>query len=181
MANNNVGVPSWLWVTTPLVTVSFVTAMFFLGQVPASDELDAVKGDAKAALQSGIERAKKDIEDAANNIEYQYEFYQLLEQQTIEVPEIDAYRSTPKGASPKYQYRLQAGSFRSDEDANRLRSQLLLEGLPAYQETNQIGEAIWHRVFVGPFTDRSKLNRAQDTLADFNISPLLLKSTVAEG
>lgn len=175
------GVPAWLWVLTPALLVGFIAAMFYLSTVPAGDELEAIQGDAREALQSGIDKALEDVEQAAAKIKPKYEFYRLLENQTVDVPEIKEYKSTPKDAQPKFEYRLQAGSFRNSDDAGRLRSQLILEGLPAYQEINNSGNGTWHRVFVGPFTDRSKLNKAQDQLANFNISPLLLKTRLEQG
>lgn len=175
------GAPGWLWVLTPALAVGFVAAMFYLSTVPASNELDAVQGNAREALKSGIDRARKDIERAAAEAKPTYDFYRLLENQTVDVPKIDAYKSTPKDAKPTYTYRLQAGSFRNEDDAGRLRSQLLLEGLAAYQESNTSANGTWYRVFVGPFTNRSALNKAQDQLADFNISPLVLKSRIEEG
>ena len=39
----------------------------------------------------------------------------------------------------------------------------------------EINGNTWFRVYVGPFTDRSKLNKAQDMLVARSISPLVLK------
>ena len=35
--------------------------------------------------------------------------------------------------------------------------------------------SVWHRVMVGPFTSRSKLNHAQDILADANTESMVVK------
>ena len=87
-------IPKWVWVTTPTLAVAFAGFILYLSTIPTGDELDAVKGDAKKAFEQGIEQAKK---KAAEQLpEPSYEFYKLLENQTVEVPEVEAYKSTPK-------------------------------------------------------------------------------------
>ena len=167
-------IPKWVWITTPTLAVAFVAFIMFLTTIPTGDELNAVKGDAKKALQLGIEQAKK---KAAEELpKPSYEFYKLLENQTVEVQEVEEYKSTPKDAATKYEYRLKAGSFRSEDDAERLRGDLILQGLPAYREEKTVNDSTWHRVLIGPFTNRSKLNKAQDILVSNNISPLVHKT-----
>ena len=175
MSEGGSKIPKWVWITTPTLALAFVGFILYLTTIPAGDELDAVKGDARKALQLGVEKAKE--ETAKQVSKPAYEFYKLLENQTVEVPEVEAYQSTPKG-DVNYQYRLQAGSFRSADDAERLRASLLLEGLTAYRQESTVNGSTWHRVFVGPFTDRSKMNKAQDLLAERSISPLVLKEEV---
>ena len=171
MADNGSNIPKWVWVITPTLAVAFLGFILYLSTVPAGNELDAVKGDARKALQQGAEAIKNTAKDAPKP---DYDFYRLLENQTVEVPKVEAYKSTPKD-DIRYEYRLQAGSFRSLDDAERLRASLILEGLPAYRQESSVNGNTWHRVFVGPFTDRSRLNKAHDMLVARSISPLELR------
>ena len=125
MSDGGSKIPKWVWITTPTLAVAFIGFILFLTTLPAGDELGAVKGDAKDALKRGLEQAKKQVEEDTPKLDY--EFYKLLENQTVEVPEVKEYKSTPKNAPGKYEYRLQAGSFRNLEDAERLRSSLILQ------------------------------------------------------
>lgn len=175
MSDSSSHIPKWVWITTPTLAVAFIGFILFLTTIPAGDEMDAVKGDARKVLQQGVEKAKE--ETAKQTSKQSYEFYKLLENQTVEVPKVDAYKSTPKDDA-SYQYRLQVGSFRNAEDAERMRASLLLEGLTAYREASTVNGNTWHRVFVGPFSDRSKMNKAQDVLAARSISPLVVKEPV---
>lgn len=170
-------IPGWIWITTPTLAIAFVGFIVYLSTLPASDELDAVKGDAKAALQSGLERAKKETVRQVTGDDV-YEFYQLLEQQKVDVPRVKEYVSTPKDSTLSYEYLLQAGSFRSPEDAETMRANLLLLGLNTYQEATNVKGDPWYRVMVGPFTNRSKMNKAQDVLVSNNISPVLTKKPI---
>jgi len=173
-------VPGWVWITTPTLAIAFAGFVVYLSTLPSSDEMAAVQGDARNVLQQGIDRARSKVEEKAaesmgEEAKSAYDFYKLLEEQKVEAPKVDAYKSTPKDSTVQYQYVLQAGSFRNGDDAERMRANLLLMGMDAYQEATDTGNGIWHRVYVGPFTNRSKLNKAMDILVSNNISPLTLK------
>ncbi|MEK9712891.1 MAG: SPOR domain-containing protein [Thalassolituus sp.] len=179
MSDGGRKIPGAVWVVTPAIALAFVGFIGYLSTVPSDNELDAVKGDARKALESSVERMKEDAARIEEKAKTSYDFYRLLEKQTVEVPEVEEYRSTPKEAAAKYEYRLQAGSFRSETDADRMRGELILEGLPAYLESSTVNGSTWHRVFVGPYVDRSKLNKAQDILVSRNVSPLVLKQKIS--
>jgi cell division protein FtsN len=177
-------IPKIVWVLTPLLAVGFIAFLFFLKTVPSGDELDAVKGDAKKVLQSGVKRAK---EEAKKEIEKQvarpaYDFYKLLEDSEVPVPKAEDshYQSTPKSEIAKYQYTLQAASFRSNEQADRLKVQLIMENLISSIEQVDVKGTSYYRVMVGPFTDRSKMNKAQDVLANHRINALVIKKPIKE-
>lgn len=107
----------------------------------------------------------------------EYDFYSMLPQSEVVAPKVEEYSSKRADtAAQQYAFLLQAGSFRSPEEADKLRAKLLLEGLNVQTSkiTNQNG-SIWYRVMVGPFTSRSKLNSAQDVLADANTESLVIK------
>jgi len=160
---------------TAVLLAVFVGALALLKTVPSDDDADSVKRDVQTVIKASAEQARKDAEKAATAAKPSYDFYRLLEKQTVEVPQVSEYKSTPKGAETEYEYRLQAGSFRSASDADRMRAGLILSGLPAYTESSSVNDSTWHRVFVGPYTNRSRMNKAQDVLASQNISPLVLK------
>ena len=177
MSDYSSRIPGWIWITTPTLAIAFVGFLFYLSTLPSGNELDAVKGDAKTALEQGIERAREEAARQAG-AEDVYEFYKLLEQQKVEVPEVKEYKSTPKDAELSYEYLLQAGSFQAPEDAEAMRANLLLLGLTTYQKSADIKGKQWYRVFVGPFDNRSKMNKAHDILVANNISPILSKKPV---
>lgn len=183
MADKGKTIPGWVWVTTPALAAAFAGFLFYLSTVPPGQEIETVKKDAHKVFRTTVDKVREGadaVEEKVDQAKPAYDFYKLLESQTVDVDKVDAYHSTPKDAETNYQYILQAGSFRSADDADRMRAELLLEGLNAYDESSQVNGAVWHRVYVGPFTDRSKLNKAQDTLVSLNISPLVLKRKVEE-
>ena len=73
-------------------------------------------------------------------------------------------------------YVLQVGSFRGSGDAESMRARLALIGLEAVVQTVAIdGEAAWHRVRAGPYTELRALNRARIRLRENRIEALALK------
>lgn len=172
MANKSNQVPKWVWMITPTLAIAFLGFILYLTTIPPDSELEAVKGDARKVMQASVDKVKK--EPVPTPQKPNYDFYKLLEKQTVEVPKVGAYKSTPKD-EVVYEYRLQVGSFRSQSDAERLRASLLLEGMSAYSQSVEANGNTWHRVMVGPFTDRSKMNRAYDELVARNIKPLELR------
>ena len=73
-------------------------------------------------------------------------------------------------------YVLQVGSFRNSAEAERRRASLALLGLEARVQTIAIdGEAIWHRVQVGPYDELNALNNARVRLRENDIEAIALK------
>lgn len=73
-------------------------------------------------------------------------------------------------------FMLQAASFREPGDASRLAGRLRDFGLLAkISEVKAGGGDTWHRVQVGPYSDRRELTRAQDLMVTQGIEPLLIQ------
>lgn len=106
-----------------------------------------------------------------------YKFYKLLPESEVVPAKVEAYKSTPKSAVDYSKHLLQAGSFKRSSDAESLRAKLLLEGLPnvTTSKVTSSSGAVWHRVRLGPFPSRSKLNKAYDRLVRMNLQPLHIK------
>lgn len=72
-------------------------------------------------------------------------------------------------------YLLQAGSFRSRADADRMRANLLMSGLdPTIIEVKIANDELWYRVQVGPYHTEAALKQAEAQLAEHNIEALKL-------
>ena len=109
--------------------------------------------------------------------EKRFEFYEMLPKSEVTTSDPTVYKSTPKTAVAQQQYLLQAGSFRSAQDADRMRAQLILLGLPNVRsEKTSSGNGIWYRVRTGPFKNRTELSAATNKLAKQNIFPLKIKA-----
>ncbi|TWC14808.1 MULTISPECIES: SPOR domain-containing protein [unclassified Pseudomonas] len=78
-------------------------------------------------------------------------------------------------AAPVTKFFLQAGSFRKEADADKVRAQIILQGQSVSVESGTVKDETWYRVMVGPFSNREELTKAQKQLASSGFSNLLLQ------
>jgi cell division protein FtsN len=83
--------------------------------------------------------------------------------------------SAPPAAEPRGGYMLQAASFRSRAEADRLRAQLLLSDLPASIGEVSVDNSVWYRVTVGPFPDEAATDVARERLRERNLTAIPLR------
>lgn len=99
----------------------------------------------------------------------------------MEVPvndvEVDPIRN--RDADGTNQYLLQVASFHSQEDADRLRARLTLQGLDTQIQRVVIdGKNTYYRVRTGPYARLSDMERARDQLRGQGLPPIPLKIPV---
>jgi hypothetical protein len=70
------------------------------------------------------------------------------------------------------EFLLQAASFRSEADAERLRAALLLLDLPAATQSISLPSGVWYRVIVGPFDSEAVAERALTRLRENDIAAI---------
>jgi cell division septation protein DedD len=154
-----------------LATVAFVYATGNrhktpeLGNAPRPEPHRAAPGDDPAA--GGGKSAEK------------YDFYQMLPNFEVVVPEKDkdVKRDLPAGAPIERPgvYVLQAGSYRNESDAERVRSQLALQGVAAKVQRVAVDADVWHRVRIGPITDLAELNKVRKQLQAADVDALVIR------
>ncbi|WP_370280543.1 SPOR domain-containing protein [Pontibacterium sp.] len=177
--------PIKLLLVTVLMTGALGYLLYSLVQVkPGSGTVTTVskptpkpKTEAKPAakVQEKSKPAPQPQQTAKD--EKRFEFYEMLPKSEVTTSDPTVYKSTPKTAVAQQQYLLQAGSFRSAQDADRMRAQLILLGLPNVRsEKTTSGNGIWYRVRTGPFKNRTELSAATNKLAKQNIFPLKIKA-----
>jgi cell division protein FtsN len=83
--------------------------------------------------------------------------------------------ATPAKAPTSTQFFLQAGSFRKQSDADKVRAQITLLGQSVRIESGIVRDETWYRVLVGPFSSREPLSQAQKQLANNGFRNLLLQ------
>lgn len=87
-----------------------------------------------------------------------YDFFTLLPEKEVVVPDYEIKtrnREEKAGKSRAVRYMMQAGSFRNNKDADRLKAKLALIGIESKIELARIGDVNWHRVKLGPFLNMS--------------------------
>jgi len=108
----------------------------------------------------------------------QYDFYDMLPKFEVVVPEKerDVRRDLPSARVERPGvYVLQAGSYRNQADADRVRTQLGKQGITATVQRVAVDADVWHRVRVGPLRDLDQVNRMRDALRAADIDTLVIR------
>jgi cell division septation protein DedD len=159
--------PGWLWLFAGVLLGILIMSLTKLSEMPSDQGTESVDN-------TSTENA--DGATGEHGTKPRFDFYTLLRESEVIVPD------TPDTASPTHPanstdiFLLQVGSFKSNRDADSLRARLLLLNLDAkIEKVSPRKNETWHRVIVGPFSDRSELADARGKLASTGIDSLLLK------
>jgi len=105
-----------------------------------------------------------------------FDFYTILPETEIIVPDYEINtrsREEQLGKAKTSKYILQAGSFRDFSEADKLRARLALMGIESRIEKAKIGNAIWNRVKIGPYTRSSSVSTIKKRLKKSGIDVIV--------
>lgn len=178
---------AWVWLLMGLIPGLLIALLVYLGgynvggrsgasipSAPAKSEIDT------RAVRKAPE--SKPLPDPPAPLKPRFDFYTILPEMEVAVPEQEVSGETQQGM-PQVEkpgtYILQAGSFRSFEEADRLKASLVLLGIEASIQTVTINNKdTWHRVHIGPYKDLAELNQIRARLKQNHIEAVLLKVKV---
>ncbi len=131
---------------------------------------------APAPVKKAVAEAKP-----AETKDKRFDFYEILPQYEVVVPEVETPANGGRVASTKPveepgSYVLQVASFRAFADADRLQAKLALLGIESRVQRVTIDDDVFHRVRVGPITDLNELNRVRRQLRDAGLESMLMKA-----
>lgn len=107
-----------------------------------------------------------------------YDFYEMLPNFEVVVPEREAAVRRDAPAAPVERagaYVLQVGSYRNFAEADRIRAQLVLQGIESKVQRVSVDNDTWHRVRIGPISDLRELNRIRDRLREADMDLLVIR------
>ncbi len=170
----------WLWFVAGLLVGVAGTLVaefreYFSAESVVQAVRDAASSDRPEASTEGNEQTPEKKAERPR-----FEFYTMLPEAEVVVleNELTGARTTAsqQAQDDDVTYVLQAGSFRELAQADRLKAELTLIGMPAQIQTVSIeGGTKWHRVRVGPFTNLQALNKARAELQRNGLKVMVLK------
>jgi cell division protein FtsN len=123
--------------------------------------------------------ADKDAGSAAGKSSESYDFYEMLPNFEVVVPEKDKEVRRDVPAAGKIErpgvYVLQAGSYRNESDAQRVRKQLAMQGIEAKVQRVAVDADTWFRVRVGPIKNLDELNKVRHQLQAAELDALVIR------
>jgi cell division protein FtsN len=108
----------------------------------------------------------------------QFDFYTILPEKEVVVPDYEIgtrAREERVGQAKTASYILQAGSFREFKDADSLRAKLALMGIESKVEKAQVGNVVWNRVKMGPYTQMTSVSTIRTRLRENGIDVVVME------
>jgi cell division protein FtsN len=153
------------------------TAFVYLGGKAhrgAAESADAPRPDPHRSTQADLDGS----EPAPGKPAEKYDFYEMLPNFEVVVPEKDkdVKRDLPAARIERPGvYVLQAGSYRNESDAERVRAQLAMQGVPAKVQRVAVDADVWHRVRIGPISNLEELNKVRRQLQAAEVDALVIR------
>jgi len=164
--------PGWVWMLFGLaVGLAVAAAIYINDRRPPGTAGTASAPAAKAKV------ARKQPTEPADD-KPQFDFYEMLPKFELIIPEqdLDARPDvTPAAVATPGAYVLQAGSFSTFADADRMKAKLALLGVVSRIQKVSVDDREFHRVRIGPVEDLTELNRTRETLRDARVEVLVIR------
>ena len=165
-------VSPWVWLLIGFLagagSVGFL-CLKFGGQPSSSRWIGAAPPSTEAPKTDASETKKSRVRTP------DFDFYNLLPDQEVVVPDEELARPEPRPATRPEQppaaavsgkrYMLQVGSMRSAREADALKAKLAFLGLQAQVSEARIKGVTWYRVRLGPYSTTTAMQGARKRLA----------------
>lgn len=149
---------------TSTVAALFVGAIYSLTKVDLDNSPPAIQRSHPSSQQS-----------IDNTVESELTFYSRLKDFEITVENNGNYSSQLKNHG-NIAYIIQAGSFKTRQQAEQRLVELKLLGLaPTVDDNVNARGELWYRVLLGPFTSRSAMAGARNTIISNNIEAMVMQ------
>lgn len=174
--------PASLWLFTGLfIGLGLSWFLYSRGYFPYTDR-PSQEVDQPISL-SDSEPLVDDLEPGSEKpAESQYDFFTVLPEMEVIVPEEELNVRTQPGAQAdagnngESEYLLQVASFQNVDDAEEMKARLALLGIVATVQSVTVNDATWHRVRVGPVAGARAAEDLRRVLADNGIDSLVMQS-----
>jgi cell division protein FtsN len=167
-------VPGWIW-----LLVGLGIGLLVAGGIYVSDRRPPVT-DADRPAKAAVESQVSEQSDASMEPDpaARFSFYELLPKFEVVIPEEDL-NAVPDNRAAAVMvpgvYVLQAGSFSSFADADRMKAGLALLGIVSHIQKVTVDDKTYHRVRVGPVDQLGQLNMLRKQLRDAKIEALVIQ------
>lgn len=160
--------PGWVLLVAGLALgIAAVVATLYVRERLAQHPTDTERTSAEPTARSKPRATPKPAPP-----EKDYGFYDLLPNSEVVVPKDDRDASADRRPAPIQTpgaYVVQAGSFRSFAEADKVKARLALLGIHAQIQNIAVDGQAWHRVRIGPIEDLAELDRVRRKLRTADI------------
>ncbi len=150
---------------------------------PASTGQKPGDGKKPAAKEKDLALGKPDKSpDSIPPAEPRFSFYKVLPEKEVIIPEneIKTLKREEESLGKKPQagvYMVQAGSFTSQQDAEKLKGQLAQIKIKAKLEMIKLENTAWYRVKIGPYATLADADKVRQYLRGNKVDSVVQKAT----
>ncbi len=159
-------IPAWIWLTLGIL-IGLGIAMF-------------TRTNGRHVENPQIATPTEPAVTSEPTTKRKFDFYTILPELEIVIPQEETrppkQSATKQKSDYKGGYLLQAGSFQQHKEADSLKARLALIGVEAQIQSVEVNKAKWHRVQIGPSTDRDALEALRKRLKAAQIDTILLQA-----
>jgi len=179
-------IAGWVWGFSGLTVGLFVAFLVYL-----SEHVPQKPTSLSTAIEKAVEKATKVVtgkksdadagssDDPSAKPKVQFEFYTLLPESEVVIPEQELVEDRARPATKKpaadMNYMLQTGSFKQGKEAESLKAKLALLGIQSHIQNVEIGGEDWHRVRAGPYNSMKKVRQVRELLRRNKINAIPIK------
>ena len=171
----------WRWMLITTLIISFVVFLVYLGTnhkeaIPTALEVTANKTLTENSVAIKEEK-KPEVKQGPQPP--QFDFYTILPEKEIEVPEYEIKTRTREehvGKAKEAHYILQVGSFKTITEAETLKTKLAGMGMESTIQKQKIGIISWYRVKMGPYTQMPSINTIRGRLRQNGIDVIITET-----
>lgn len=175
--------PGWMWMLFGLaIGLSVAFAVYVKDRGPDTQVATPQAAKAPNAVDKNGETAippSATVEpETAPEKERRFDFYTMLPNFEMVIPDTEPAVEAdvqPQAVVEPGVYVLQAGSFSTNEDADRRRAELGLQGIESHIQRVKVNDRNYHRVYIGPTEDLDELNMLRSRLRAAKIDVLRIR------
>ena len=176
--------PAYQWFLAGVVIgLGIAGFLFFKGYLPDRSVPQPVANTSSTPTEELVDNS---VEIASESTERQFDFFTVLPEMEVVVPEQDLRRDAQpsdalSGGDGLDSYILQVASFQSSSDAEQMKARLALRGHVASIQVVTVNDATWHRVRIGPVQGARRADEIHRLLQDEGIPNLVMKANPGTG
>ena len=167
--------PGWAWMLFGLSLGLIVAVAVYLRAPSGRGPAEPTAAAAERPAERPAARVAAATTERAEN---RFEFYEILPQYEVVVPDEEAKAAAGARRRPAEtpgSYLLQVGSYSSAADADRTQASLGLLGFESHVQRVTLDDDVFNRVRIGPIGDLDAAKRAQRQLRAAGYDALLMQ------
>ena len=174
----------WKWMLIVAIIITFAVFLFYL-KTSATRQLNLQQSPQTTEKKSGSENKvsvdqEKKLEVKVEPKGPQFDFYTILPDKEVVVPEYEIKtraREERVGKAKEAHYIMQAGSFKTAKEADKLRDKLASMGIESKVQKGKVGSVNWYRVKLGPFAQADSISAIRSRLRQNNVDVVITENS----